>query len=193
MMPSDKKDCTRGGSVEDEVGERGEIKRRLRALHELCRADRRKVPESVSEAVGLAVELVGSVVVASSLGAGSIYDLCSDNLTGQLASTRAEVFSLETNVSNLEGARDKVEQEHEGVVRKMLIATRTLEDPIRAELDGALSGYRGVLCSIRGIIKATDKLDASDIFTLIQLRLFFNEGRKVKVAALSSGPFQQGF
>lgn len=69
-------------------------KRRLCDLHESCRATRHEVLESVSEAVGLAVKLVHVAVVIASPGAGSVSGPRIDELTGQLASTRAEAISL---------------------------------------------------------------------------------------------------
>lgn len=46
--------------------ERVGVKHRLRDLREPCRAKRRKVPWSVDEADGVAAELVGEAVEASS-------------------------------------------------------------------------------------------------------------------------------
>lgn len=51
-------------------------------LQEPCRARRREVPESVSEAVGLAVKSVDDAVVPSSPGRGSIVNPRTDEWTG---------------------------------------------------------------------------------------------------------------
>lgn len=73
------------------------VKRCLCNLQESCRARRRKVPESVVEAVGLAVELANGVAVAPP-GAVAVADSCIDDLSEQVASMRAEVISLTTKL-----------------------------------------------------------------------------------------------
>lgn len=151
-MPSDERDWAMGDLVEVEEGEQVEVKRRLRNLQELCHAKRRKVPESVSNAVGLAVELVDDAVITSSPEAGLIVDPRIDELTGQLASNRKKVVSLTAKLSHLEDARDKTEQEHENFMRKIRKETKTSEDHTIAERDGALSRYHGVLQTVRGIV-----------------------------------------
>lgn len=57
-IPNNEKDWTLGDLVKVAAEKRVGVKRRLRELQDTCRNKRRKVPTSVAEAVGLAVELV---------------------------------------------------------------------------------------------------------------------------------------
>lgn len=79
----------RGGLVEVDAEVRVGVKRRLRDLQESCCVKGRKGPESVVEAVDLAVELVDDAVVTSP-GAVDEADPRTNGLTGQSGSTRAE-------------------------------------------------------------------------------------------------------
>lgn len=90
--------------------------RRLCNLQDFCRAKKRKISASVSEAAGVAVESMDYARVLSSPGEGRIVDLLIDKWTEQLASTRAEVVSLMANLSDLEDTRENEEREQEGLV-----------------------------------------------------------------------------
>lgn len=72
--PSDAQHKTMGDLVQVEDGEQVGSQRRRRYLQEWCRTKRRTVPESMSEVVGLAVELVADVVVTFFPGAELIFD-----------------------------------------------------------------------------------------------------------------------
>lgn len=102
--------------------------RRLCSLQKLCRAKKRMVPKSVSDAVGLAVKLVGNEVVALTPGATSIVDTRANKLTGLLASTWAEDVSIMANLSRMENARVTARRTHENPVRKVRTATKLVED-----------------------------------------------------------------
>lgn len=93
VMPNGEEDCTMSNLVEVEAEVRVGIKRCLRGLQESCSAKRCNVPETVSEAVGLAVALVDDAVAPSWPGACHVVDPRKDELTGQLASIRAKVIS----------------------------------------------------------------------------------------------------
>lgn len=80
------------------------VKQRACDCHNLCRAKKRKVPASVSEAVGLATELMRDAAKTSTPGAGNIGDPRIDKLRGQLSSTRLEVVLFTAELSNLEDA-----------------------------------------------------------------------------------------
>lgn len=69
------------------------MKCRIGNLQDSCRVKRQKVPESVFGTAGVAVEQVGDVMVVSP-GAADVFDPRTDELTGQLFSTRAEVILL---------------------------------------------------------------------------------------------------
>lgn len=133
VMLSDEEDWTTGNL--GKVAERQRVgdRRRFRDLQESCRARSRKVPKVVSEADGLAIELVKNVAVESSSGVDAIFDPRINGMTGQLRSTRAEVVSLIVKSSDPEDARDKVVREHEYVVRTIWTETKTSKDQILAE------------------------------------------------------------
>lgn len=63
-VPDDEKYWTMSDLVEADAEVQVGVKRCLRDLQEWCRVKRRNVPESIVEAVGLGVELVGDTVVA---------------------------------------------------------------------------------------------------------------------------------
>lgn len=86
-------------------------------------------------------------MVTSSPGVGNDKDPFIDELTGQPASTRANIVSLTANMSNLKVACNKAEREHESVVKKVQAEAKTSVDRIIAEWNGASSHYRGVLQS----------------------------------------------
>lgn len=93
-LADDEKDWTIGDLVELDPEERVGVRCRFRDLQESCRFKRRKVPGSVSGAVGLAVELVDDAAVATSPCAGSSSHARFDELTQELSITRTEVVSL---------------------------------------------------------------------------------------------------
>lgn len=95
------------------------MKQRLCDLHDSCRAKKRKVPASVSEAVGLAAELMNDAVITSSPGAVKVVDSRIDELTGRLASTGVELLSFTAKMSDLKDARDMTEREYEGLARRI--------------------------------------------------------------------------
>lgn len=105
-MADDEEDWTTGNLIEVNAGDRVYVKRRLNNMEEVCRAKSRKIQESVCEAVGLVLELVddSSGNVAGAVG---VANNCIDQVTGQLASTKAEVIILTTKLYDLDYARDK--------------------------------------------------------------------------------------
>lgn len=113
--------------VEDEVEERVRVKRCLLDLQK-SGARKRKVSESVLEAVGLAVELVDDAVVALLLGRGLDNGSRIDELTEQLATIRAEFVSIAAMTPDLLVARDMAVLKHENVVRKTQTEKKTSED-----------------------------------------------------------------
>lgn len=76
-----------GDLVGVEEGERTEAKLCLCNLQESCCTKRRKVPERVPEAAGMAAKLVDDGAPTSSPGTSLIVDPRFCELTGQLAST----------------------------------------------------------------------------------------------------------
>lgn len=68
---------------------------------------KRKALGSVSETVGLSVEVESEAAVASLLGVGNVIDTRYDALNGQLASTTVNVASSTAKLSNLADPRDK--------------------------------------------------------------------------------------
>lgn len=80
-VPGDEKDWTVGDLVEIHEEERVEVKRRLCDLQDLCRAERRQVPEIVSVIVRLAVELMAGADVLLSSGEQSAPNLRAEELT----------------------------------------------------------------------------------------------------------------
>lgn len=65
VLPDDEEDWIIGDLVAVGAGKRVGVKRRLQDLQESCRIKKRKVPGSVSVAVGLAGELVDEALVAT--------------------------------------------------------------------------------------------------------------------------------
>lgn len=126
-MLSVEEDWTMGDLGKNDAEERIRAKRRSRDLQKSCRAKRRSVPEGVPEAVTLAVKLVDDAVLRSSPGAGSVVDPHFDELTRKLTSPKAEVISMTAKLSDLEEARDNVAQEHEDLLKKIRIETKTSE------------------------------------------------------------------
>lgn len=86
----------------------------------MCRVKTRKVPESVVEAVVLAVELVDGTVETLP---GAVYtvDPRDDEMTGQLTRTRAEVVLLTSRVYDLEEVCDKAKLEHETLLKSCVL------------------------------------------------------------------------
>lgn len=111
-IPEDEEDWTMGNLVEAHAEERVGVNRRLRDLQKSCRVKVLIVPGCAVESVGLAVELADDTVVTSPSAVG-VADPRIDELSVELASTRAEVILLTSKVYNLEEVRDKVRLEHE--------------------------------------------------------------------------------
>lgn len=86
-------------------------------LQELCRVRWQKVPQSVVETVGLAMELDNDAVLMLP-GAADEADPRIEELAGQLASARAKDISLTSKLNDLKEVRDKAMQEHEGLLRR---------------------------------------------------------------------------
>lgn len=74
-------------------------------LQKSCCAKNRMVPESISDADGLAVKLADNVVVALLLSVSSIVDTRFSKQIGLLAGSWAEAASMMANLSSLEDAR----------------------------------------------------------------------------------------
>lgn len=144
-MPNDEGDGMIGDLVEVGAGERVGAKRRLQDLLEFCRIKRRKVSGSVSETVGLAVELVDGTAVATTPGADLSSKQRIDELTQELSKTRVKVVLLTAEVDQLEGERGDTRCIHDEFVQKLCIDSKTLEGRIGAGRDGALSRYHGIL------------------------------------------------
>lgn len=74
-------------------------------------------------------------------GVGGVLVSHINELTKQLERTRAEVVSLTAKLFDLEEARDKAVQVHEGYLKKAWTEARTLKEHTVAEWEGALSHY----------------------------------------------------
>lgn len=85
------------------------VKCRFQNLQDLCVAKSRKVPKSVFEAHGIAMELVGVVDGLSSFGAQLVSDTHKDESNEQSSAGRAAVVSLRAKVSALVEACHKVQ------------------------------------------------------------------------------------
>lgn len=92
----------------------------------------------------------------------------------------------------LAGERDNMRRQHEEIAKKLWVEARTSEERVGTEQDGVLLRYHGVLQSTRGIFKAADEHRAGHTDTLSQLRLLFEEGRKLKVVVSTTGPSLKG-
>lgn len=191
-MPCDKENGTMVDLVKVKVEERVGAKRRLSDLQESCSTKRCKVPGSVSEAVGLAVELVDDAVVASPPGTDNVVDSRIDELSERSESIREKVISLTAKLSDSGEARDKEEQKSEKHLKTVGTEAIVLAELIVAKWDGALSYHHDVLRSIRGTVMAADERNAAYTDRLTQLRLPSEEGSKVKAVFSSAGPSQQG-
>lgn len=93
---------------------------------------------------------------------------------------------------NVKDARDKAERAHEGLAKNTQTDTKTLEDRVIAEWDGALSLFHSVARSIRDIVKVADEGSASHSDVLTQFRLLPEEGCKGRAVSSSSGPCKCG-
>lgn len=189
VIPRDEEERTMRNLVEVNTEERVVVKLLLRNSQESCRVKRWKVPKSVVEAVDLTVKLVDNAVVAPP-GAVGVADPCIDDLSGQLASTSAEVVPLTIQLYDLEEERKKATMEQEELLQKLRTEVELFENYIGAERDSALSHYHGVLRSFREIVNVADERDAGHADRLTQLRLLFEESRKVKAVSSSAGPSQ---
>lgn len=110
--------------------------------------------------------------------------------TEQLAMTRAAFVPLTARPLQLEDAYGRAKRAYVELVKKIRIEKKMGEDHTIAEQNGDLSRYHGVLRSVWGIFNAADKGSASHNDTLSLLRILFEEGHKVKVVFLSTGPSQ---
>lgn len=133
--------------VEVEAEERVGVKCRLCDLQKPSRVEGRKVPETVVEAMDLAVKLADDTVVTSP-GAVDVAEPRVDELTRQLAITRPEVVLLTSKLYDFEEERKKTLLEHEMLLKKLCTEVKTSVERTDAEHNGALSCYRGVLRSI---------------------------------------------
>lgn len=133
----------------------------------------RKVPESVSDAVSLPVDLVIVAVLKSSTGAEKVALPRVEELTRQVVSTRAEFIPTKARVAALKESRYKTRHEHEDLLKKVRIEAKTFEVLIIAEQDSTHSGYHGVLPSNLGTVKADYELNAVHTDVLTQLPLLF--------------------
>lgn len=137
-MPSDEGVSTMKDFVEYEAEKQVGVKRPFFDLQDSCHAKRRKVLESVSKVVGLAVKVMDDAIVTSSIGVGSIVVSRTDNSMGQLVTTRAAVLTLTAKWLNLGDAPKKTKREQGDLVRKICTETKTAEDHIIANRDIAL-------------------------------------------------------
>lgn len=156
-------------------------------MPESCRARRRKVLESIVEAVDLAVELDDDVV-ATSPDAVDVADPLFDELTGPLANTRVEFLSLTSQLYDLETLRDKAKLEYEKLSKKVPADVKSSEEQIGAEQDGAHPRYHGVWRSIGRIVEANGESNAGHADMLSQLHLLLENGGKVKAVSSLSDP-----
>lgn len=148
-------------------------------LQKSCCAKRRKVVQSLAEAVGLAMELDDDAVAVSSPGAGNVAKSRTDDLPKSLAYTKAEVIQLTPKLSVLKEARDKRKTEREELLGKVQTDAKKSEEHVIPKENGALLRYHGVLQSIQGIGEAVGERSACPDDRLIQLQLLFEKGRKV--------------
>lgn len=147
VLPDDEEHWMMSDLVDVDAKKRVEVKRRPRYLQESCRDKRRKVAESVVEAVGLAVELVDDVAVAL-LDAIEVVDPRIDELSVHLASLSLEVTSFTSKLYGLEEVRDEAKLKYEELLVKVRAEAETSRKHIGASYDGALSRYHGFLWSI---------------------------------------------
>lgn len=129
--------------------------------------------------VNKAVELVEDTVVTLP-GVVEVADLRTDEWSGPLASSRAEVIPLTSKLYDLGEVRDETKLEHEKLLKKLHPDAKTSEELIVAEHDGGSSRYHAKLRSIRGIVKAADERNTGHADTLTQLRLSCKKGRNLK-------------
>lgn len=90
-IPSDEEDRALCGFFGIDEGERVRPINCLCDLKVSCCARRRKVQNTLSSTVGLAVELVDGAAAAFLPGASGIVDPSTDEMTGQLVATWTEV------------------------------------------------------------------------------------------------------
>lgn len=101
VKPDDEEYWTIGDLVEAGPDGRVGVERLLHDLQDSCCVKKRKVPESVSEAVVLAVELINDVVASTSSCAGSSIEPRINELTQELSITRVKVVSLTAKLGKL--------------------------------------------------------------------------------------------
>lgn len=176
--------------VEMDSVERVGVKRRLRDLQDSCRTKRRRIPETIADAVGLAAELVSDVAVAPSPGKTSPVGDGTRRLTNemsmQIRNALAKVDTLSAKVTELEGSmkgarkgcdnavtalknelcgadKDASEKtkEHEAPMKKLRAEAKAVETHLHAEKDGALPCNHDVLLSVRQTVKAGDERGAN--------------------------------
>lgn len=84
----------------------------------------------------------------TSPAAVDVADLLVDKLTWQLASTRAKVVLRASKLHDLEEVSNTAKRVHENLFKKLRIETKTYEERIGCELDGAIYRYHGMLRSV---------------------------------------------
>lgn len=131
-MSSIAKNWTPDSLVEGEERKQVMVKRRLRDLKEPYRPRSCKVLKGMPEAGSLGSDLVHGVKVTSSPKAGLIAASHADEVTGQLASTGAELVPTKLEFFNPEDERDKTDRVHENLVRVVQTETKTSKDFIIA-------------------------------------------------------------
>lgn len=149
-MPSDELDWTMRNLDKIDVGKRVEGDRCACNLRDWWSSIRRKVLRSVTETVGPAVNLLGGADVLSLPGAQAVADPRIDRLDKQLANAKVAVVSETARVLKLEEARDKVQQEHDDVLkmikwwRKTQRLWRTILSPSGMGLLLSIMAYYGL-------------------------------------------------
>lgn len=121
------------------------------------------------------MRLVDDMVVTLH-GAVGVADSRVDELSGQLASRSVEVISVTSTLYNLEDVRNKSKLDHGELLQKLYTESKSSEDCIGAERDGAPSRVHGVLRSIRGIFKAANERNSGCTDTMNHLRIFSKKG-----------------
>lgn len=100
-ISSDKEDWPMGDLVEVDERERVGLKRRTRHLHNTCRARRRKVPGSITEAGGLAVASMDGATVLSSPATLLLVHLLIGELKIHFSDTKMKAQWLATKKANI--------------------------------------------------------------------------------------------
>lgn len=112
-----------------EVGAKKCVKMKFRShdLQDSCHIKRRKVPESVSEVVGLVVVMVDIVALETLPGAASSCQPRIEQLMQDSSRTKIKVVSLTAKVDKLEGKRDETRCLHEELVQFLRVGAKKSE------------------------------------------------------------------